>query len=89
MAINYIPPTIEMRQELLKIADKQDRLVKEAERERITSVSRQQCWILEREGKFPKRKKLSERSVAWLLSDLLWFVYRGTSSFEVNDGNEQ
>ncbi len=48
----------------------QDRLVKEAERAVITQISRSQAWKLEKAGLFPKRVKLSARSVAWKLSDL-------------------
>ncbi|EJZ1858289.1 AlpA family phage regulatory protein, partial [Escherichia coli] len=32
-----------------------DRLVREEERQNITSISRSQAWKLEREGKFPPR----------------------------------
>lgn len=51
-----------------------DRLVKEKERQIITSISRSQAWKLEKQGKFPKRFKLSERSIAWKLSELLAWV---------------
>lgn len=47
-----------------------DRLVKEAERKQITQVSRTQAWRLEREGKFPKRMKLSSNSIAWSYKEL-------------------
>ncbi|OEG73875.1 transcriptional regulator [Shewanella colwelliana] len=49
-----------------------NRIVREAERKAITSVSRSTAWNLERQGLFPKRRKLSPQSTAvgWLLSEL-------------------
>ncbi|BCK14978.1 AlpA family phage regulatory protein [Vibrio cholerae] len=47
-----------------------DRFVREAERRRITAISRSQAWKLEKEGRFPPRIKLGSRSVVWRLSDL-------------------
>ena len=51
-----------------------DRCVRETECKHITGLSRTRRWELEREGKFPKRIKLSERAVAWGLSDLMNWV---------------
>ncbi|MCP9269086.1 AlpA family transcriptional regulator [Xenorhabdus sp. XENO-1] len=53
-----------------------DRLVREKERQQITSISRSQAWKLERTGMFPKRKHLGNSSCAWLLSDLLLWCYQ-------------
>ncbi|MDE1482160.1 AlpA family transcriptional regulator [Xenorhabdus bovienii] len=53
-----------------------DRLVREKERQQITSISRSQAWKLERTGMFPKRKYLGNSSCAWLLSDLLLWCYQ-------------
>ncbi len=54
-----------------------NRFVREAECKQITGLSRTRRWELEREGKFPKRIKLSERAVAWRLSDLMsWMEER-------------
>ncbi|HCG6383474.1 AlpA family transcriptional regulator [Vibrio alginolyticus] len=47
-----------------------DRFVREAERRRITAISRSQAWKLEKEGRFPPRIKLGSRSVVWKLSEL-------------------
>jgi prophage regulatory protein len=49
-----------------------DRIIREAERKTITSVSRTTAWYLERKGLFPKRRQLHPRSTAvcWLLSEL-------------------
>jgi len=76
MTTPYTQPTLEKRQELLKIAGVSDRLVKDQERRKITTLSRSQTWKKEREGLHPKRVQLSTNSVAWLLSDLLWYIYK-------------
>lgn len=54
-----------------------DRFVREAERFKMTSISRSYAYQLEKEGKFPRRTKLGNRSVVWLLSDLqAWMKQR-------------
>ncbi|BBC40676.1 TPA: AlpA family phage regulatory protein [Photobacterium damselae] len=58
----------------------QDRIVREAERKQITSISRAQAYQLEKRGLFPKRVRLGSRSVGWRLSDLEeWMNNRSTS----------
>jgi prophage regulatory protein len=52
-----------------------DRLVKEKERLQITTISKAQAFQLERQGRFPRRRRISNRSVAWLLSELLDWVH--------------
>jgi prophage regulatory protein len=49
-----------------------DRIIREAERKNITSISRTTAWSLERKGLFPKRRQLypESSSVGWLLSEL-------------------
>ncbi|QSX37566.1 helix-turn-helix transcriptional regulator [Shewanella sedimentimangrovi] len=62
-----------------------DRIVREAERKAITSISRTTAWALERKGLFPKRRQLYPKSTAvgWLLSELTeWVATRQT----VNQG---
>lgn len=50
----------------------QIRIVREAERRHITSISRTHAWQLEKQGLFPKRIRLNgSRSVGWKLSELL------------------
>ena len=59
----------------------QDRIVREAERKAITSISRTTAWSLERKGLFPKRRQLypQSTSVGWLLSELTeWVASRQT-----------
>ncbi|WEM42252.1 AlpA family phage regulatory protein [Photobacterium sp. DA100] len=68
-------PSIEQRIKVLRIAGEHERLVRDEERQRITTISRSRTWMLEREGRHPKRRKLGANSVAWLLSDLLWFIH--------------
>ncbi|MCL1047530.1 AlpA family transcriptional regulator [Shewanella electrodiphila] len=66
---------------------KLDRFVKEKERLLITKVSRPQAFQLERNGEFPLRRRISNRSVAWLLSELLeWVNSRSTVISETEKG---
>lgn len=51
-----------------------ERIVREADRRYITSISRTKAWKLEKEGLFPKRLRLGNRSVGWKLSELLEWV---------------
>ncbi|WP_250146118.1 helix-turn-helix transcriptional regulator [Escherichia coli] len=51
-----------------------DRLVREKERQYITSVSRSTAWKLEQVGQFPLRKSIGLKSCGWLLSDLLCWI---------------
>jgi prophage regulatory protein len=51
-----------------------NRIVREAERKQLTTISRSQAWIQEQKGLFPKRVKLSANSVGWRLSDLLEWI---------------
>jgi predicted DNA-binding transcriptional regulator AlpA len=54
-----------------------DRIVREAERERITGLSRTTWWRMERYGKAPKRRRISANCVGWLLSELIdWMQSR-------------
>jgi len=52
----------------------QERIVREAERKQLTTISRTQAWVLEQNGLFPKRIKLSSNSIGWRLSDLLEWI---------------
>jgi prophage regulatory protein len=71
--MNQPNQAIQLR-ETIGVAPIYDRIVKEAEREKITSISRSQCFQLERQNLFPKRVRLSTHSVGWRLSELLNFV---------------
>jgi predicted DNA-binding transcriptional regulator AlpA len=74
MSLKKLENTTPDRQALLQQYGEKDRLVREAERKTITSLSRSRTTQLEKEGKHPKRKVLGSNSVAWLLSDLLFFI---------------
>ncbi|WP_417606170.1 AlpA family phage regulatory protein [Oceanimonas baumannii] len=47
-----------------------DRGVREVECAFLTSISRSQRWRLEKEGRFPRRRRTGLRSHIWLLSEL-------------------
>lgn len=71
----FTQPTAQQRlQALQNYGEVSDRLVRETERQRITSVSRSTAWKLERAGQFPVRKSIGAKSCAWLLSDLLCWI---------------
>lgn len=46
------------------------RFIRETECQEITGLGRTSRWRLEKEGKFPKRYKISKKAVGWLLSEL-------------------
>ncbi|AYV15364.1 MULTISPECIES: AlpA family phage regulatory protein [Shewanella] len=52
----------------------QERIVREDERKRITSISRSQAYQLEKLGRFPKRILIGSRSVGWRFSELMEWV---------------
>ncbi|MCG6238937.1 AlpA family transcriptional regulator [Vibrio diabolicus] len=60
---------------ILRTYGESERLCREKERRQITSLSRTQAWVLEREGQFPKRKKIGRTNV-WLLSELLLWAHQ-------------
>ena len=47
-----------------------ERLVREPERRLITGLSRTRWYLLEEEGRAPKRLYIDVRTVAWKLTDL-------------------
>ena len=70
---NYPTPQ-ERIQVLRNYGEPHDRLVREKERQYITSVSRSTAWKLEQVGQFPLRKSIGLKSCGWLLSDLLCWI---------------
>ncbi|BBT78499.1 AlpA family transcriptional regulator [Aeromonas veronii] len=64
------------RAAILAIYGASERLCRESERKQITTISRSRAWELERQGKFPMRRKLGNNSCAWLLSDLLLWLHQ-------------
>jgi|TARA_R110002060_G_scaffold68010_4_gene76691 predicted DNA-binding transcriptional regulator AlpA len=71
--MNQPNQAIQLR-ETIGVAPIYDRIVKEAERESITKISRSQCFQLERKNLHPKRVRLSSHSVGWRMSELLTFI---------------
>ncbi|HCD1229751.1 TPA: AlpA family phage regulatory protein [Citrobacter freundii] len=75
MTKSFNQPTADQRlQALQNYGEPSDRLVREKERQYITSISRSTAWKLEQIGKFPRRKLLGAKSCGWLLSDLLYWI---------------
>ncbi|MDR9948489.1 AlpA family phage regulatory protein [Enterobacter sichuanensis] len=75
MNTTFTPPPAEKRLQILRdYGEKGDRLVREKERQYITSISRSTAWKLERSGQFPQRKSIGLKSCGWLLSDLLCWI---------------
>lgn len=75
MNTTFTPPPAEKRLQILHdYGEKGDRLVREKERQYITSISRSTAWKLERSGQFPQRKSIGLKSCGWLLSDLLCWI---------------
>ena len=51
-----------------------DRLIGVKEVSHLTTLSRTALWRLEKGGKFPDRVRVTERCVAWRLSDVLDWI---------------
>ncbi|CAI1819272.1 Predicted transcriptional regulator [Serratia liquefaciens] len=47
-----------------------DRTIREPECRQLTGLCRTTRYLMEREGKFPARRKLGGRAVGWLLSEI-------------------
>ncbi|MBD8153333.1 helix-turn-helix transcriptional regulator [Pantoea agglomerans] len=47
-----------------------DRIVREEECKHLTGLSRTTRFMLEKEGKFPLRRKIGGNRVGWLLSEI-------------------
>ena len=54
-----------------------DRFLREEEVRYITGLSRTTRWRLQRDGKFPRRRKISTNAVGWLASEInAWMTER-------------
>ncbi len=52
-----------------------DRIIREFECRQLTGICRTTRFLMEKEGKFPSRRKLGGRSVGWMLSEIQsWLV---------------
>lgn len=47
-----------------------ERVIREAECRQLTGLCRTTRYMMEKDGKFPSRRKLGGRSVGWLLSEI-------------------
>lgn len=47
-----------------------ERVIREAECRKLSGLCRTTRYMMEKEGKFPARRKLGGRSVGWLLSEI-------------------
>ncbi|THD44237.1 helix-turn-helix transcriptional regulator [Enterobacteriaceae bacterium ML5] len=47
-----------------------ERMIREAECRQLTGLCRTTRYMMEKDGKFPLRRKLGGRSVGWLLSEI-------------------
>ena len=52
----------------------QDRIVRDPECKKITGLSRTSRWRLEREKRFPCRRRIGKCAVGWSLIELLDFI---------------
>jgi prophage regulatory protein len=48
-----------------------DGIIREPECRRLSGLSRSTRWRLERAGKFPQRRQISDNAVGWFKSELL------------------
>jgi prophage regulatory protein len=51
-----------------------DRFIREPECREITGLSRSTRWRLERNGKFPRRRRISVGTTGWLASEIAFWV---------------
>jgi prophage regulatory protein len=55
-------------------------IIREPECRRISGLSRSTRWRLEREGKFPRRRKISPGATGWLASEIAaWLAGRAAT----------
>lgn len=73
MSYEYIEPTLEQRAKILDAYGKSERLVREAERKSITSVSNTTWWRLSQSKQVPPTRQIG-KTKSWLLSDLLFWI---------------
>ena len=58
-----------------------ERFLREPEVQHVTGLSRTTRWRLERAGRFPHKRKLSDNAVGWLASEIeAWMTERAEAS---------
>jgi prophage regulatory protein len=64
-----------------------DRLLRLPEVTKITGLSPSTIWRQEKEGRFPHRRHISVRAVAWLMSEVeAWITARWGETIEAEVG---
>ncbi len=54
-----------------------NRFLREPEVARLTGLSRTTRWRLERAGRFPRKRRISENAVAWVAREIeIWMAER-------------
>ncbi|MEI7253899.1 AlpA family phage regulatory protein [Dickeya dadantii] len=48
-----------------------ERIIRENECRQLTGICRTTRYMMEKEGKFPPRRKIGGRAVGWMLSEIL------------------
>jgi prophage regulatory protein len=51
-----------------------ERIVREAECRRLTGLSRTTRWTLERQGRFPARRRLAGHTIGWNEAEVLAWI---------------
>jgi predicted DNA-binding transcriptional regulator AlpA len=51
-------------------------IIREAERKRLTGISRVTQWRLEQKGLAPKRVQISENAIGWIRSEIQQWIQR-------------
>jgi prophage regulatory protein len=69
--VAHMLATTEEAHEKCAAVGAEDRLIREEECARLSGVSRSTRWRLERRGRFPRRRQISENATGWLLSEVL------------------
>lgn len=57
-----------------------DRTIREPECRQITGLCRTTRYMMEKDGKFPARRKLGGRAVGWLLSEITAWQHNCTKA---------
>lgn len=63
-----------------------DRILRQAEVEHRTGLSRTSIWRRERDGDFPRRRKIGNGTVGWLESEITEWI-RSRPVVAVGDGD--
>ena len=63
-----------MSQEATALSEEKEEILETKEVIQITKLGRTKIWQLQKEGKFPKRRKITDRKVGWLWSEILQWM---------------